>query len=186
MIDKLNLPNRITLVRIFLVPLIVVLLIWPSATTSVIAALIFMLASFTDWLDGYLARSTQQITTLGKLLDPVADKLLLVAALIPLVEMERVPAWMAVIMIGRELAVTGIRGISASQQLIIQAGMTGKYKMFFQIVAITALILNYRVAFLDLHLLGMVFLWVSMILSLISAVEYFLHFWGKVMLVDVH
>jgi CDP-diacylglycerol--glycerol-3-phosphate 3-phosphatidyltransferase len=185
MLDKLNLPNKITLIRIVLVPLVVVFLISPSTTSSLVAGLIFLAASLTDWLDGYLARATQQITTLGKLLDPVADKLLLAAALIPLVELDRVPAWIAVVMIGRELAVTGIRGISASYQLIIQAGNTGKYKMFFQILAMTALILNSKVGFVDLHLLGTIFLWISMVLSLISAVEYFLHFWEQVVLVDV-
>ncbi|RMF87812.1 MAG: CDP-diacylglycerol--glycerol-3-phosphate 3-phosphatidyltransferase [Nitrospinota bacterium] len=186
MTAKLNLPNRITLLRICLIPPIVVFLLYPSRESSFAAALMVMAASFTDWLDGHVARTKKQITTLGTLLDPVADKLLLVAALIPLVELHRVPSWMAVVLIGREVAVTGIRGISASHQLIIPAGTTGKYKMLFQMIALVALILDVKVAFVDFHLWGTLFLWVSMVLSIVSAVEYFLRFWEEIVLLDVH
>ncbi len=177
MISKLNLPNKITLIRIFLLPLIVVLLISPSRLSSFFAVIIFGLASFTDWLDGHIARSTGQITTLGKLLDPIADKLLIVAALIPLVALGRAPAWIVVILICREFAVSGLRIIGMSQKLVIPASTTGKYKMIAQIVAIILLILNYRILFIDFFTLGTIALWIALILSVISGVDYFMKFW---------
>ena len=179
MISKLNLPNKITLIRIFLLPLIVVLLISPSKLGSFFAVIIFGLASFTDWLDGHLARSTGQITTLGKLLDPIADKLLIVAALIPLVALGRAPAWIVVILICREFAVSGLRIIGMSQNLVIPASTTGKYKMIAQIVAIILLILNYRILFIDFFILGTIALWIALIFSVISGVDYFKKFWDQ-------
>lgn len=173
---ELNLPNKITLFRIFLVPLILVFLISPSLWSCVIAAVIFGLAAITDWLDGHLARVTNQVTLLGKLLDPIADKLLVVAALIPLVELERVSAWIVVLIIGREFAVSGLRIISSAQGIHIAAGATGKYKTVAEIVAILFLILDFNVIF---HYLGQIGIWVAMALSVISAVDYFAQFWNK-------
>ncbi len=127
MFNQINLPTKLTLFRIFIVPLLIVFLISPSTTFSLIAAFIFLLASLTDWLDGHLARSTNQITTLGKILDPIADKLLICSTLIPLVALGRVPSWMAVILVGRELAVTGLRSIGMVQGIVVPAGSMGKY-----------------------------------------------------------
>ncbi|MBI5183432.1 MAG: CDP-diacylglycerol--glycerol-3-phosphate 3-phosphatidyltransferase [Nitrospinae bacterium] len=172
----MNLPNKITLIRIFLLPLIVVLLISPSKLSSFFAVIIFVLASFTDWLDGHIARSTGQITNLGKVLDPIADKLLIVAALIPIVALGRAPAWIVVILICREFAVSGLRIIAMSQRLTIPASTIGKYKMFAQIIAIILLILNYHILFIDFFILGTIALWIALILSLISGVDYFIKF----------
>jgi len=172
----MNLPNKITLVRIFLGPLLVVFLITPSKLTSFLAMLIFTLAIFTDWLDGHLARSTNQVTNLGKLLDPIADKLLIISALIPLVALNRVPAWMAVVLIGRELVVTGLRAIKASEGIVIPSSQLGKYKMSFQVIAIIFLILNYKLFFINFHFIGMIVLWAAMLISLISGIDYFLKF----------
>lgn len=172
----MNLPNKITLMRIFLLPLIVVFLIRPSFLSSALAALLFGFAIFTDWLDGHLARSTNQVTNLGKLLDPIADKLLIISALIPLVALNRVPAWIAVVLIGREVVVTGLRAIKASQGIVIQASQLGKYKMLFQVIAIILLILNYKILFISFHFLGITALWIAMIISLVSGVDYFLKF----------
>src|SRR4029453_2076328 len=129
-------------VRIFLVPLLLVFLISPQGWYPLVAATIFLVAAFTDWLDGHLARSTNQITRLGQLLDPMADKLLGTAALVSLVGRQQVPAWAAVIILCRELALTGLRALAADRGIIIAADASGKYKMVCFIVGALCLILN--------------------------------------------
>src|SRR3989442_530479 len=136
----MNLPNGLTLIRIFLVPLLVAVLL--TKYNVLIAALIFLAASLTDLLDGYYARKRGQVTTLGILLDPVADKLLISSAFISLVQLQVVPAWMVVIIIGREFAVSGLRSIAAAQGFTIDASELGKIKMAAQVAAITLLILG--------------------------------------------
>ncbi len=178
MIYRLNLPNRITIFRIFLLPLLVVFLITPSKLASFIAVIIFGIASFSDWLDGHIARSTKQVTTFGKLMDPIADKLLLIAALVPLVEMGRAPAWIVVTIICREFAVSGLRIINSSQGIVIPASSLGKYKMVAMITSIILLILNYKIFFIDFHFLGMVGLWIALIISIISGADYFIKFFA--------
>jgi CDP-diacylglycerol--glycerol-3-phosphate 3-phosphatidyltransferase len=173
-VQRLNLPTKITLLRILLVPFLLAFLIAPSRVNAVVAALIFGAAALTDWLDGHLARSTHQVTTLGKLLDPIADKILLAAGLIPLVGLDRVPAWMAAIMLIREFAVSGLREIAAAEQVIIPASSMAKAKTLLQIVAILFLILNYHTWPLTFHTVGLGLLTLSLILSLASAVEYYL------------
>jgi CDP-diacylglycerol---glycerol-3-phosphate 3-phosphatidyltransferase len=171
---KINLPTKITLLRMLLVPFLLAFLIAPSRVNALMAALIFGAAALTDWLDGHLARSTQQVTTLGKLLDPIADKILLAAGLIPLVGLGRVPAWMAAIMLIREFAVSGLREIAAAEQVIIHASPMAKAKTAFQIAAILLLILDYELEPLTFYMLGMGLLTFSLVLSLISGVEYYL------------
>ena len=173
---ELNLPNKLTLLRIFLVPLLLVFLISPSLPSCFIAALIFGAAAATDWLDGHLARVTNQVTLLGKLLDPVADKLLVAAALVPLVELNRVSAWIVVVLIGREFAVSGLRMISSAQGIHIAAGELGKYKMAAEIVAILFLILDFNMVF---HIVGQAAIWTAMFFSVVSGVNYFSQFWSK-------
>jgi CDP-diacylglycerol--glycerol-3-phosphate 3-phosphatidyltransferase len=176
---SLNLPNKITLVRIFLIPFFLVFLISSSKIDPLFAALIFGLASFTDWLDGYLARTTNQVTLLGKLLDPIADKILITAALIPLVELDRVSAWLAVVIIGREFAVSGLRTVGMSQGIMIDVSWWGKYKMAFEITAIILLILNYKILFIHFQFLGTVSIWIAMIMGLVSGIDYFIKFWTQ-------
>jgi CDP-diacylglycerol--glycerol-3-phosphate 3-phosphatidyltransferase len=171
---KINLPTKITILRIVLVPFLLAFLIAPSRVNALMAALIFGAAALTDWLDGHLARSTHQITTLGKLLDPIADKILLAAGLIPLVGLDRVPAWMAAILLIREFAVSGLREIAAAEQVIIPASSMAKAKTLLQIVAILFLILNYRTWPLTFHTVGMGFLTLSLALSLASGLDYYL------------
>ncbi|MDH5639339.1 MAG: CDP-diacylglycerol--glycerol-3-phosphate 3-phosphatidyltransferase [Nitrospinota bacterium] len=173
----LNLPNKITLFRIFMVPLLIVFLISPSKLSCSLAALVFALAAATDWLDGHLARVTNQVTVLGKLLDPIADKLLVVSALVPLVELDRVSAWIVVLILGREFAVSGLRMIASSQGIHIAAGSLGKYKMAAEVVAIMALILNFIPFF---NFIGQTSILVAMILSVVSGIGYFAQFWGQV------
>lgn len=175
MID-LNLPNKLTLFRIFLVPIVLVFLISPSMWSCFIAAVVFTLAAITDWLDGHLARVTNQVTVLGKLLDPIADKLLVVATLVPLVALDRISAWIVVVLIGREIAVSGLRMIASSQGIHIEASHFGKYKMVAEIVAILFIILDFNIIF---HYLGQIGIYIAMILSISSAIDYFSQFWGK-------
>jgi CDP-diacylglycerol--glycerol-3-phosphate 3-phosphatidyltransferase len=145
-----NLPNALTLTRIFLVPLIVAVLLtklpsqWSGVPQQVLGVTLFLLASVTDWLDGYLARLRGQVSTLGILLDPIADKLLVSAAFITLVEARLAPAWAVAIIIGREFAVSGLRSIAAAEGFAISASRMGKFKMLTQVVAITLLILGSR------------------------------------------
>jgi CDP-diacylglycerol--glycerol-3-phosphate 3-phosphatidyltransferase len=171
---KINLPTKITLLRILLVPFLLAFLIAPSRVNALMAALIFGCAALTDWLDGHLARSIQQVTTLGKLLDPIADKILRAAGLIPLVGLGRVPAWMAAIMLIREFAVSGLREIAAAEQVIIHASPMAKAKTVLQIAAILFLILNDQNWPLSFTTVGMALLTLSLVLSLVSGVEYYL------------
>ena len=170
---KINLPTKITLLRILLVPFLLAFLIAPSRVNALMAALIFGAAALTDWLDGHLARSTKQVTTLGKLLDPIADKNLLAAGLIPLVGLGRVPAWMAAVMLIREFAVSGLREIAAAEQVIIHASPMAKAKTVLQIAATLFLILNYETWPLSFSTVGMGLLTLSLVLSLASGVEYY-------------
>lgn len=169
----MNLPNTLTLVRIFLVPFLVIFLIGSADTRNYPAAAIFLAAVFTDWLDGRIARSRRQVTTLGQLLDPVADKLLIAAALISLVEIGRVSAWVATVIIGRDIAITGLRGIAASQGLIIAASQLGKYKMAAEVIAVISLILDPR------PLMGGFAVGVAVVLSVVSGIDYFARFWRQ-------
>jgi CDP-diacylglycerol--glycerol-3-phosphate 3-phosphatidyltransferase len=180
--ESLNLPNMLTLVRILLIPVFVIFFIEPTPDRSLIAAVIFTLAAMTDLLDGYIARRTGQVTKLGKLLDPIADKLLVLSALILLVNIDRVSALVAILVIARELAVTGIRAIAAGERLIIAAETAGKYKMALQVVAIVLLILEGTgLAELgNMHLAGTVTLYLSLVLGCISGGQYVWSFWKQV------
>jgi CDP-diacylglycerol--glycerol-3-phosphate 3-phosphatidyltransferase len=178
----MNLPNTLTLSRIFLVPLLVVVLLTKfegrqvlGVDKDLVAAAIFGLASLTDWLDGYLARRRKQITALGQLMDPLADKLLTSAAFIALVQMEVAKAWMVAVIIGRELAITVLRSIAYSRGVTIAASPMGKVKMVAEVVAILCMILapdrQGR-----LFLLGEAALWVAVITAVVSAIDYYRKF----------
>jgi CDP-diacylglycerol--glycerol-3-phosphate 3-phosphatidyltransferase len=176
----MNLPNTLTLSRIFLVPLLVVVLLTKFEGRQVlgidkdlVAAAIFGLASLTDWLDGYLARRRKQITPLGQMMDPLADKLLTSAAFISLVQMEKAPAWMVSVIIGREMAVTALRSIGYSRGLSMPASPLGKVKMVSEVVAILALILGREHLGPVLYLVGPVALWAAVVLAVVSGVDYY-------------
>lgn len=171
-----NLPNALTLLRIFLVPFLVVVLLTRFDGREYAGLAIFLVAAITDFFDGYIARKRNQMTRLGALLDPIADKLLMSAAFISLVEMDpsHVPAWMVVIIIGREFAVTGLRSIAAQQGVTIAASPLGKVKMVSQVVAISLLILGHELG--EFRLTGMLALWMVMLFALVSAVDYFFKF----------
>jgi CDP-diacylglycerol---glycerol-3-phosphate 3-phosphatidyltransferase len=180
--ESLNLPNFITLTRILLIPVFVMLFATPTPDRSLSAALIFAIAAVTDLLDGYLARRNGQVTTLGKLLDPIADKLLVLSALILLVNIDRVSALVAILIIAREVAVTGIRAIAAGEGMVISAETTGKYKMALQVMAIVLLILEgtFLADLGNLHLAGIVTLYLSLVLGYISGGQYVWSFWKQV------
>ena len=180
--DSLNIPNLLTFTRILLIPVFVVLFSTPDPDRSLMAAIVFVVAAVTDMLDGYLARKSGQVTKLGKLLDPIADKLLVLSALILLVNVDRVSALVAILIIARELGVTGIRAIAAGEGMIIAAETTGKYKMALQVVAIVMLILEGTslVVLGNLHLAGIVTLYLSLVLGYVSGGQYVWSFWKQV------
>jgi CDP-diacylglycerol--glycerol-3-phosphate 3-phosphatidyltransferase len=170
-----NLPNLLTLFRVLLIPVLVVLLRHPGRTESVLAALTFFLACWSDFLDGYLARRHGLTTPLGQLLDPLADKLIVMAALVMLAATfpePRVPGWMVVLIVGRELAVTGLRAIAVGEGIVLAADELGKYKTIFQMFALHGLLLHYPFAGIEFHAAGMYFLWVSLVVGLWSGVHY--------------
>lgn len=173
-----NTPNKLSVIRIAVSPLIVLLLLDPGEILSVFCAVLFVLVCMTDWLDGYLARRNNQVTTLGKFLDPLADKLLIVTALIMLIHLGRAPAWIVALIVGREIAVTGLRSIAMDEGVVIQASKIGKTKMVAQIFAIVPLMLHYRFYDVDFHKIGAVLLWVALILTLWSGVDYVRKFFG--------
>jgi CDP-diacylglycerol--glycerol-3-phosphate 3-phosphatidyltransferase len=178
----MNLPNSLTVMRIFLVPLLVVVLLTQfegrmifGVPKEIVGAAIFGIASLTDWADGYLARRRKQITPFGQLIDPLADKLLILAALFSLVQMELVDAWMATVIIGREFAVTVFRSIAYARGVVIPASPLGKIKMVAEVVAILALILGHE-QLRDFVVIGKIGLWVVLVSALVSAADYFRRF----------
>ena len=178
----MNLPNSLTAVRIFLVPLLVVVLLTKfegrlifGIRKELIGAAIFGLAALTDWADGYLARRRKQITTLGQLMDPLADKLLITAALVSLVQMDLAPAWMVAVILGREFAVTVLRSIAYARGVTIPASPLGKFKMVSQVVAILLLILG-RDHLQGFFVLGRIALWVVVVAAVVSAIDYYRRF----------
>jgi len=173
----MNLPISLTLLRIFFVPLLVVLLLTKGQNMDLWAVGVFLLAAVTDLLDGYVARKRAQVTTLGILLDPIADKLLTSAAFISLVELDLVPAWMVVIIVGREFAVSGLRAIASAEGFALAASELGKTKMVFQVVAITVIVLERR--YPSMRPLGEVLLWMVVVFALASAAQYFWKFWKR-------
>ncbi len=178
----MNLPNTLTLVRIFLVPLLVVVLLTQVAGREIfgvpkelLGAAIFGVASITDWLDGYLARRRRQVTWLGQILDPIADKLLTSAAFISLVQLGLAPAWMVALIIGREFAITGLRSLAYTKGITIPASRLGKVKMASQVTAILLLILGWR-PLPWLAPIGYAALWVVMLTAVVSAIDYYRRF----------
>jgi CDP-diacylglycerol--glycerol-3-phosphate 3-phosphatidyltransferase len=181
----MNGPNLLTLLRIFFVPLLVAALLGDSdwlnrflVSRETLALAIFVAAAATDLLDGVLARRWGQITTVGMLLDPIADKLLISAALVSLVDIHRVPAWMVILIIGREFAVSGLRSIAAAAGHAIEASELGKTKMAAQVIAIALVIAGIRWPALAEY--GMLAMWAVVLFALVSAADYFRKFWRKV------
>lgn len=170
----MNLPNLLTISRILLVPVLVAVLLTKTDHWELIGLGLFLVASFTDFLDGFLARRRKEVTRLGKLLDPAADKILVSAAFISLVELDVAPAWMVVVIIAREFAVSTLRSVSADEKVVIAAGWSGKVKTGTQIVAISLLILNNQLG--EFQRLAPLSLWVALVASVYSGTEYFVRY----------
>jgi len=173
----LTTPNLLTLVRIGTVPLLVVLLLFPGPGPSAAAAAVFFAASITDFLDGYIARNYGSGSTVGKFLDPLADKLVVTAALIMLSGIPRtprIPAWIVAVLVSREILVTGLRAVAAAEGRVIAAEELGKYKMVLQVMAVQGLLIHYTYFDIDFFAAGLFILWMALVLSIWSGVEYFL------------
>jgi len=172
---KLNLPTILTLSRIVLIP-VFIFTVYPH---PIFGALVFGIASITDFLDGYLARRSGEITKFGIVLDPIADKFLIISALIVLVDMARLPAWIAITIIAREFLVTGLRVVALSKDIVIAAELGGKIKTATQIIAILCLILNTSVFGINLYEVGIILIWFALILSIFSGIQYTILFGRK-------
>ena len=170
---KTKLPNLLSVLRLIFIPAVVACLYFPGRMGSFLAALFFGLAALTDLLDGFYARRYRMVTPLGKFLDPLADKLLISVTMIMLITLDRIPAWVVMLIIARELAVTGLRGIAIVEGQIIEVSILGKYKTIFQSVALICLCLHHQYFQIDFHIVGMVFLWVALVLTLWSGWMYF-------------
>ena len=173
----LNLPNTLTFTRLVSIPIVLICLSFPGRWGSFLAALFFVLASVTDILDGFFARKYGTVTVLGKLLDPLVDKLLVSLTMIMLIPLDRIPVWIVIVIIAREIAMTGLRGIAIGEGIVIQASAFGKYKTILQSVALGGLCLHYVYFGINFHVVGMVFLWGALILTLWSGWDYFRGFY---------
>lgn len=169
-----HLPNVLSLIRILLVPVLVTVLLTKFEGREFVGLFVFLLASLTDFLDGFLARRHNRVTRLGKLLDPAADKILTSAAFISLVELDLAPAWMVVVIVAREFAVSTLRSVIASEEVIVSATVAGKIKTTVQIFAISALIIQHQLG--EFSQIAPILLWLALITSIYSGVEYFVRF----------
>jgi CDP-diacylglycerol---glycerol-3-phosphate 3-phosphatidyltransferase len=170
-------PNLLTFARIATVPVLVCLLFYPGPVPSALAAGVFFIATVTDFFDGFLARSYNSVTALGKFLDPLADKLVVAAALIMLAGMSRaphVPAWIVVVLVAREITVTGLRAVAAAEGMVLGAEELGKYKMALQAIAIHGLLIHYTYLHVNFFAAGMFVLWISAVVSVWSGVDFYL------------
>jgi len=174
--DILSHPNYLTLIRIAATPAIVLLLLFPNRLCTFLAAIIFSAAAITDYLDGYYARTRGMISSFGKMMDPLADKLLVSSSFIMLTSLGWIPAWVVCVIIGRELAVTGLRNILVENGKDISASSLGKYKTGFQIAAIIPLTFHYPYFGVDLHAIGIFFLWGALVFTVWSGADYFIRF----------
>src|SRR5712671_4543072 len=178
--NMMNLPNFLTSLRILLIPVFILFFTMPYPARTFLSVLIFLIASLTDFFDGYIARRRAQITKLGKLLDPVADKLLVSSALILLVSVGRVPAWVVIVIIAREFIVTGLRAVAATENVILASEPLGKVKFFFQIFSVVLLLLDEHLGPINLYVWGNRFLEFSMVLTILSGAQYWIQFWRQI------
>jgi len=178
--ETFNLPNTITLLRISVVPFLFFLLASPGEFWSMIIAILFVIASVTDFLDGYIARKYQMITTMGKFLDPIADKIIVNTAMILMIPIGRIPAWIVAVTIVRDLIVDVIRSIASSEGIYIQASILGKQKTLAQIIAVTALMIHFSFFGIDAHIVGTVILYIAFFLTIYSGIDYFIKLYQSI------
>ncbi|RJO69644.1 MAG: CDP-diacylglycerol--glycerol-3-phosphate 3-phosphatidyltransferase [Myxococcales bacterium] len=176
-----NLPNILTLARIVVIPAVCLMMLEDTLVSAFLATVLYSAAALTDWIDGYLARRSKQITLIGKFLDPLADKLIVLSILLTLLAMKRMDLWIVAVILAREITITGLRAIASSEGLVIDAKPLGKYKTAFQMIALVGLVLHYPyvinfgiyIGEFDFHRMGMVFLYLSLVFSITSAIDYF-------------
>ena len=177
---ELTTPNILTLLRIACVPILIVLLMHTGPLASALAAAVFFIATITDYFDGYIARNYNSVTAIGKFLDPMADKLVVTTALIMLAGMPRsphIPAWMVVVLVVREIMVTALRAVAATEGMVMGADQLGKYKMSLQAIAITGLLIHYTYFHVDTFAFGMFVLWIALAVTVWSGIDYYLKVW---------
>lgn len=177
----LNIPNYLTFLRIVSIPFVLIPLQSENPNSSLLAAVIFTSAFVTDWLDGFVARKKNLITKFGKILDPLADKLLIGCSLIMLIGMDRIEAWIGVLIIGREIAVTWLRAMLAAKGHILSSSWWGKYKTFFQALALIPLMIHYPYYSIDFHFWGVLILWIALLLTVWSGLLYFIQYYSILM-----
>ncbi|MGA2330910.1 MAG: CDP-diacylglycerol--glycerol-3-phosphate 3-phosphatidyltransferase [Syntrophales bacterium] len=178
---RLNFPNLITLLRVTIIPVLFFLLLSPGRDGSLIIAGLFILAALTDLLDGYLARKYEIVTVMGKFLDPIADKLIVNTAMILMIPIGRISAWIVAIIIIRDFVVDGIRAISQSEGFVIQASRLGKQKTLCQVFAVSALMIHYPFLGADAHAVGTVILYIALVLSVSSGIDYLIKFYKNIL-----
>jgi CDP-diacylglycerol---glycerol-3-phosphate 3-phosphatidyltransferase len=178
--ETFNLPNTITLMRISVVPFLFILLANPGEFWSLIIAILFVIASVTDFFDGYVARKYHMITTMGKFLDPIADKIIVNTAMILMIPIGRIPAWIVAITIIRDLIVDVIRSIASAEGIYIQASILGKQKTLTQIIAVTALMIHYSIFGINAHVVGTIIIYFALFLTIYSGVDYFIKLYQSV------
>lgn len=175
--DMINLPNAITLLRIGVIPFLFFLLASPGKMWSLAIATLFILAAFTDILDGYIARKYRIVTTMGKFMDPVADKIIVNTAMILMIPIGRIPAWIVAIIIMRDFIVDGMRSVASSGGLVIAASWWGKRKTLCQVIAVSALMIHYPILGIDAHVVGIVTLYLALFMTVYSGIDYSLKFY---------
>jgi CDP-diacylglycerol--glycerol-3-phosphate 3-phosphatidyltransferase len=173
----INLPNAITVLRIGILPVLFLVLLEPGEALSLAIAILFILAALTDLLDGYVARRYNIVTRMGKLLDPIADKIIMSTAMVLLIPIGRIPAWVVALMVMRDFAVDGLRSMAAAEGHVIEASDLGKYKTFCQIIAVSALIIHYPIYGIDPSTIGRAFIYVALVLSMWSGFDYLMKFY---------
>lgn len=185
--EVFNLPNILTLGRIVVIPFICLLILQDNHVAAFYATLLYSAAALTDMIDGYLARARKQITVIGKFLDPLADKLIVLSIMLTMLAMKRMPLWVVGIMLAREITITGLRAIATTEGLVIQAKPLGKYKTAFQMIGLVGILLHYPfiinfgfyIGEFNFHNMGMYFIYLSLVFSIASALDYFLGFFRE-------
>lgn len=186
--SNLNIPNMLTAFRLLIIPVIMVMLTYETPFINFVTALLFLIATLTDIVDGYIARKYDLVTNLGKLLDPLADKLLVLTALIMLIPLGRVPAWIVALIVLRETGVTSLRAVAANEGIVIAASSLGKHKNLFQVIATIGLIMHHTYPLtkvnnvpisLNFHASGLLVMWIALFLTLWSGIDYFVKFYRE-------
>ncbi|KAA0259583.1 CDP-diacylglycerol--glycerol-3-phosphate 3-phosphatidyltransferase [Deferribacter autotrophicus] len=174
-----NIANQITFFRLLIIPVFLIFLFINKPYSNIVAAIIFIVASLSDFIDGYIARKYDLVTNLGKIADPVADKILVASAMVALVELQRIPSWVVIVILAREFAVGALRNFASTNGVIIPAGWSGKIKTTIQLISLTMIIFKEKFLGVNMYLIGKVLLYISVVVSILSLVDYFYRYFKK-------